>query len=105
MVDYLHELFADFKVDLFRFVGIQSKLFHESLSPSSKMVDLLISVKQAEGVEGLFDWRWFLDALLAISACAHEAAGHRLAQIEILSEEGVVVAAIVFLNWAFTDVF
>lgn len=55
MVDYLHELFADFKVDLFRFVGIQSKLFHESLSPSSEMVDLLISVEQAEGVEGLFD--------------------------------------------------
>jgi hypothetical protein len=55
MVDYLHELFADFKVDLFRFIGIQSKLFDKSLSPSSEMVDLLISVKQAEGVEGLFD--------------------------------------------------
>ncbi len=53
MVDYLHIVFANFKIELFRFVGIRSKLLHDCFSTSSEMVDLLISIKQAEGFEGL----------------------------------------------------
>lgn len=42
--------------------------------------------------------------MLAVSAGAHEAASHGLAEVELLGEKGVVVAVVVLLYRAFTDV-
>ncbi len=42
--------------------------------------------------------------MLAVSAGAHEAAGHGLAEVELLGEEGVVMAVVVLLYRAFADV-
>ena len=68
------------------------------------MVDLLLSFEEAEGIEWIFYGRGLYDTLLAVSAGAHEAAGHGLAEVELLGEEGVVVAVVVLLYRAFADV-